>query len=246
MELGEALVERSHLLGVRGSIVALLAVLCFCCNFKVIPTSVNNTQHQSRLSFSLLANKPVDAHLNQINMDKLVKWCGLTLMLPLPHTLGSSRSHHSQVGNTGQKNGSNGGQNRPPVIRVQNAGDPSGTSGPKRRGGAGIGQGENDGDGSLHGEVDGEDLGHEGGELRAGEDLEGDDASYEGLEREKVGEKWPVSMSLEETYVEECCPKQSAITVVKMGWLAIDRRHERGGPGRGGQLPDDMIGTWGE
>lgn len=102
-------------------------------------------------------------------------------MLPLLHTLGSSRSDHCEIGNTRQEDGGNGGQNQPPVIRVQNADDPSGTSRSKRRCGAGVGQGEDDRDGGLHGEVDGEDLGHERGELRAGEDLEGDDASYEGL-----------------------------------------------------------------
>ena len=102
-------------------------------------------------------------------------------MLPLHHTLGSSGPNHGKVGQAGKEDGSNGGQNRPPIIRVQNAGDPSCSRGSECGGSRGVGKGKNDGDGGLDGEVDGEDLGHERGKLRAGKDLEGNDATHERL-----------------------------------------------------------------
>lgn len=102
-------------------------------------------------------------------------------MLPLLHTLSGSGSHDREIGQPRQENGSNGRQNGPPVIDIQDAGDAGRASRPKRGVGARVGKRENDGDGGLHGEVDGEDLGHESGELRTREDLKGDDPADEGL-----------------------------------------------------------------
>jgi len=106
----------------------------------------------------------------------------LTLQLPLVHALCRRGPDDEQVGQAGHKDGGDGDQDAPGVGRVEHAGDAAGDVGAEQTAlPARVGQGQDDGQGRLHGEVDGEDLGHEGRELGPLEDLEGHDAAYEGL-----------------------------------------------------------------
>lgn len=90
------------------------------------------------------------------------------LMFPLPHRLRRRRSDQYQIRQPGHKHDHDGREDVQTVRRVQDAGDAG--RGCARADGCGAlfareGQGQHHGQGGLHGEVDGEEGGLEGGEL---------------------------------------------------------------------------------
>lgn len=103
------------------------------------------------------------------------------MSLPLIHGLGRGRTDYRQVGQTSREDDGDGGQHAPSVGRFQDTGDPRGdAAGAAPR----VGQGHDHREGGLHGKVNGENVGHQGGELGTGEDPEGDDPADEGLQDE--------------------------------------------------------------
>jgi hypothetical protein len=99
------------------------------------------------------------------------------LRLALAHGARRGRADDEQVEQRGDEDGGEGVEDRGAVFGGENAGEGGGQEGRCGR----VGQCDENGEGSLQREVDGEEALLEGGELGAREGAEGDDAADERL-----------------------------------------------------------------
>lgn len=104
----------------------------------------------------------------------------LTLQPALRHDVGGRGQQNHEVEQSRREHGGNGRQRRPPVRGGQQAVEAQEGRVPR------VGDGQHHGRRGLEGEVDGEELRLDGGELRALQGLEHDNAADEGL-RERLG-----------------------------------------------------------